>query len=63
MYSDVHIRPKTFHVKSKGVNNSVGFTIVIVAIRFRSYHVHTLQRNKQECLVSLNDDLVNGQAT
>lgn len=25
--------------------------------------MHTLQRNEQECVVSLNDDLVNGQAT
>jgi len=25
--------------------------------------VHTLQRNENECVVSLNDDLVNGQAT
>jgi len=63
MYSDVHIRPKIFQIKSKSINNSIGLSILIVAIRSRVYHVHTLERNEKQCLVSLNDDLVNRQAT
>jgi hypothetical protein len=63
MHSGVHIRSKTFQINSRGVNNSIGLSIVIVPIRFRVYHVHILQRNEQECVVSLNDDLVNGEAS
>jgi hypothetical protein len=45
-----------------GSNNSIEFSIVVVAIRFRVYHVCTLQRNEKKRVVSLNDD-VSEQAT